>query len=355
MRTSVVIIFLIIAFVGCNKDVIDQSPIGTRTPAPFPQPSNFPPAFLPADNPQTKEGIALGRRLFFEKRLSGDNTMSCATCHVQENNFGEITRFSTGIDGSIGDRNAMTLHNLAWGSAFFWNGRQSTLEKQALDPVENPIEMKSNWPDVIAKLEVDPFYQKMFTAAFGANSITKENAAKAIAQFERTLISANSKFDQWQKGTYTFTSEELAGYNIFNTEVGDCFHCHGDLTTGNLFGAYGALQFANNGVDSVLTPNTGYEFVTGDPADRGKFKISSLRNIEYSFPYMHDGRFQTLQEVIEFYSTGVNKTYTLDPNMEKEGRIKKNFTQPQKDALLAFLLTLTDLEFLSDTTFSDPW
>lgn len=355
LKKAWLVLFVVILFGACQKDQIIQTPIDSTTPVTFPQPKNFPKPAIPADNQFTQEGINLGRHLFFEKRLSGDNTMSCASCHFQENNFSDPRQFSEGIDGSIGDRNAMILSNLAWQSFFFWDGRSFSLEDQALQPVENPIEMKANWEDVIEKLKADPYYVEMFEAAFGPDAITKENAAKAISQFERMMVSAESKFDRWQRGEYQFLQIEEDGYEIFNTEVGDCFHCHGDLNTGNIFGAYGDLQFSNNGLDSVLKPNTGYEVVTKDSSDRGKFKIPSLRNVEHSGPYMHDGRFLLLQDVIEFYSTGVKKTYTLDPNMEDSGNLNKNFTPYQKSALLAFLRTLSDDSFITDTAFSDPW
>jgi len=345
---------VLVLLFGCRKDQIVQTPLQSTTPVAFPQPSNFPKASLPADNPLTKEGIKLGRHLFFEKRLSSDNSQSCGSCHFQENNFADPRQFSVGIDGSIGDRNAMILSNLAWQSFFFWDGREQSMEDQALKPVENPIEMKAHWPDVIEKLKADPYYQEMFENAFGPNAITKENAAKAIAQFERMMVSSDSKYDQWKRGEYQFTQIEEDGYVIFNSEVGDCFHCHGDLNTGNIFGAYGDLQFSNNGLDSILKPNTGYEVVTLDSNDRAKFKIPSLRNVDYSFPYMHDGRFTTLQEVIEFYNTGGHVTYTTDPNMKAAG-VGKNWSVYTKSALLAFLKTLSDDNFLNDTTFSDPW
>ncbi len=167
------------------------------------------------------------------------------------------------------------------------------------------------------------------------------------------MVSADSRFDKWQRGEVQFTQLELTGYDMFNSEEGDCFHCHGDLTTGNLFGAWGDLQFSNNGIDSILSTGAGLENVTGDPNDRGKFKIPSLRNVEYSFPYMHDGRFSTLQEVIEFYNMGGHLTPTIDPNMKKAG-IGRNWSQTQKDALLAFLKTLTDNSFITDTSFTKP-
>ena len=348
-------VLLVTFFSACKKDQIIQQPIGPDTTGVvFPRPANFPPVSMPANNPLSKEGINLGRHLFYDERLSGDNTQSCASCHIQESNFSDPNQFSTGIDGSVGDRNAMVIMNLAWQDFFFWNGRENTLEEQALQPVENPIEMKATWPEVLTKIAADPVYVKMFEEAFGPNAITKENAAKAISQFERTMISSNSNFDKWLRGEYQFTQLEADGYELFNNEDGDCFHCHGDANTGNLFGAYGDLQFSNNGLDSVLTPNTGYEFVTGDTLDRAKFKIPSLRNVEYSFPYMHDGRFATLQEVIEHYNMGGHITYTIDPNMKAAG-VGRNWTAYQKSSLIAFLKTLSDVTFLTDTTFSNPW
>lgn len=356
MYRHITLIFICASiFFGCKPDRIEVEPVASvGTFMPFPRPANLPPVEMPADNPLTVEGVNLGRHLFYDKRLSGDNSQSCASCHFQESNFSDPKQFSSGIDGSIGDRNAMVIMNLAWQDFFFWDGRSTSLEDQALQPVENPIEMKTTWPEVLAKLRADPVYVDMFYKAFGPNSITKENAAKAIAQFERTMISANSKFDMRQRGEYTFTTLEEDGYQIFNSEIGDCFHCHGDANTGNLFGSYGDLQFSNNGIDSVLKPNTGLEVVTGNSLDRAKFKIPSLRNVEYSFPYMHDGRFNTLQEVIEHYNQGGYITPTIDPNMKKAG-VGHNWTSYQKSALLAFLLTLSDDSFLTDTTFADPW
>lgn len=348
-------LLLLGSIAACKKDVIQQNPVMHITPAPLQIPPGFAPPYLPADNPQTKEGIYLGRRLFYEKRLSGDNTMSCGTCHMQELNFAEPKPFSVGIDGSVGNKNAMILSNMAWGSFFFWDGRRNTLEEQIIDPIENPIEMKSSWPDVIAKLRADPFYVKKFEEAFGPNAITKENASKAIAQFIRTMVSGNSKYDQGKFNNFAnFTPLELDGKDLYMSEKGDCFHCHGDTNTGGIFGAYGKLQFSNNGLDSLLVINSGRESVTGDTVDRAKFKIPSLRNVEYSFPYMHDGRFLTLRDVIDFYNTGGHVTPTTDPLMKKAGE-GRNWSEYQKSALIAFLRTLSDVDFLNDTTLSDPW
>lgn len=346
-----------IVLVACQPDQFDNQPthVGPDvTYIDFPAPSHFPTPNLPADNPLTKEGVRLGRYLFYDKRLSDDNTLACAGCHLQDQAFADFKPGSTGIDGVDGNLNAMVLFNLAWQDYFFWNGRSPSLEDQAEQPVINPIEMHTNWADVLLKLENDTLYPALFRAAFGDDAITKENATKAIAQFERLLISDNSKFDQYLRGEYAFTPQEQLGFTIFTTERGDCFHCHGDATTGNLFGAFGSLQFSNNGLDSILIPNSGREEVTHDSLDRAKFKIPSLRNVEYSYPYMHDGRFANLYQVLEHYNSGGRMSYTIDPNMKYPDQ-SRNWTQEEKDALMAFLFTLSDPSFITDTAFSDPF
>lgn len=356
MKKYVVITLILAGVIACQPDQLEELPL----PGPdvtyidFPKPDNFPVPELPADNPLTEEGVELGRHLFYEVRLSGDNTLACAGCHLQDQGFSDFNATSVGIDGISGTKNAMAIFNLAWQEHFFWDGRSPSLEHQAALPVEDPIEMHTTWPEALAKLEQDSLYQALFTAAFGPNSITRENATKAIAQFERILVSADSKFDAWQRGDYQFTQEEALGYNIFNSERGDCFHCHGDINTGNTFGAFGTLQFTNNGLDSNLIPGSGREGVTGDSLDRAKFKIPSLRNVEYTFPYMHDGRFQTLFDVVEFYNTGGFPSYTIDPNMKAAG-VGRNWTPAEKAALIAFMRTLSDPNFVTNPAFSDPF
>lgn len=357
MKKAAVVLFLGTMFIwACQPDRFVDTPVNGHmaTPLAFPQPNFFPTPNLPIDNPLTVEGVELGKHLFYETRLSGDNSLACAGCHLQDQGFADFLPTSEGIDGISGTKNAMPIFNLAWQDHFFWDGRRNSLEEQAHDPVVDPIEMHTTWEESLAKLEQDSLYQYLFTAAFGANSFTEDNATKAIAQFERTMVSANSKFDRWLAGTYQFTTLEAVGFDLFNSEQGDCFHCHGAASTGNLFGAYGTLQFSNNGLDSVLVPGSGREGVTGDSLDRAKFKIPSLRNVEYTYPYMHDGRFQNLFEVIEFYNMGGHDSYTIDPNM-KAVNVGRNWSQQQKDALMAFLLTLSDPAFITDSTFASPF
>lgn len=355
MKKIAIVLFigLLVAFQACNKDQVISDPVPEGDDVELKIPPHFPPPIGFADNPLTTSGIELGRRLFYDPRLSADSTQACANCHLQDFTFSDFNRFSTGIDGIQGDKNAMAIVNLAWQSTFFWDGRSVTLEEQALEPITNPIEMHDTWENVVKKLKADPMYQDQFTKAFGENSISAANATKAMAQFERTMISANSKYDQgflMQPQFANFDSLEFEGRNIFNNEVGDCFHCHNEP----LFGSFGALQFSNNGLDSNITPGTGREGVTNNLNDRGKFKIPTLRNIEFSFPYMHDGRFQTLPEVIEHYNMGGHWSPTIDENMKAVG-IGKNWSPFEKAALIAFMKTLTDYDFLADTTFSDPF
>jgi len=342
-----------VLLVMCEPDPQEPTPDDPTpnepTPYAFNLPAYFPQLQQPDSNIATEEGVALGRELFYEKKLSGDNTLSCGGCHFAESGFADPRQFSPGIDGTVGDRNSMAIINLAFQDKLFWDGRDNSLEEQALEPVTNPIEMHEEWPDAIAKIANDPKYPPMFEAAFGDDEVTVARVAKAIAQFERTVISSNSKYDRFIRGEVSFTPSELRGLDLFNTEVGDCFHCHGDFATGFQFTDG---LFHNNGLDSTFT-DMGLYNVTGNPNDMAKFKTPTLRNIEYTAPYMHDGRFQTLEEVIEHYNMGGHISATIDPLMKAAGS-GRNWTEQQKQDLLNFLLTLSDPDFISNPDFQDP-
>lgn len=306
---------------------------------------------IPIDNPQTVEGVALGKKLFFDPILSGDNTQACADCHKPQHAFTDISRFSEGIDGVLGNRNSMPLFNLAWNynDRFFWDGRTFSLEHQALEPVTNPIEMHNTWEIVVDRLMQHSEYPELFNSAFGEGSITKEKATKAIAQFERTLISANSKFDRFLLGEATLTPEEQNGFDVFMDESrGDCFHCHGNpnnpLWTDN--------AFHNNGLDATFT-DLGLGEITGDPGDNGKFRSPSLRNLAYTAPYMHDGRFATLDDVINHYSEGLQSSPTIDPLMKKVNEGGVQLSDQDKADLKAFLLSLSDPSFINNPAFQN--
>ncbi|WP_349267220.1 cytochrome-c peroxidase [Flavivirga aquatica] len=307
---------------------------------------------IPNNNLQTIEGISLGKKLFFDPILSANNTQACADCHALENAFTDTDRFSDGINGAFGKRNSMPLFNLAWNydEKFFWDGRSFSLEHQAFLPVTDPNEMGSTWIQVEEKLQQHPEYPELFQQAFGTSTIDSTLVTKAIAQFERTLISSNSKFDKYLLGETSLTAEELNGFNIFMDETrGDCFHCHGSdknpLWTDNIF--------HNNGLDTVIT-DLGLGAITGDPADNGKFKSPSLRNLAFTAPYMHDGRFKTLNDVINHYSEGLKNSTTIDPLMKKVAQGGVHLTPQDKADLKAFLLTLSDYEFINNLNFIKP-
>ncbi|MDB2427336.1 cytochrome-c peroxidase [Flavobacteriaceae bacterium] len=344
-----------ILFVSCsNKDnTIEEEytpiPYSLEVPELFKQKLIAP--LIPINNPLTEEGIALGKKLFFDKKLSKDNTQSCASCHNPRNSFTDSLRFSLGVDGVPGSRNSMPLFNLGWNfnDKFAWDGKELSLERQALEPVINPIEMHNSWSNVALRLQQDQEYPSMFLNAFGTERIDSTLVTKAIAQFERTLISGNAKFDQYLLGNTSLNQQELNGFTIFMSEdKGDCFHCHGGdnnpLWTDN--------DFHNNGLDSSFN-DLGLGAVTGDLNDNGKFKSPSLRNLIYTAPYMHDGRFSTLEEVINHYSEGLLNSSTIDPLMKKVNQGGVQLTPLEKADLKAFLITLTDTDFINNPSFQN--
>jgi cytochrome c peroxidase len=310
----------------------------------FPQPN------LPRDNPLTVEGVSLGSRLFFDRQLSADNTESCATCHRPRTGFTQNRRFSAGIDGEIGTRNSMPLENLAWKKDFFWDGRAAALREQVLQPIQNPIELHQSLDVLTKKLSADANYHQLFANAFGSPDITTDRLARALEQFLLVQVSFDSKFDHVAAGKATFTPEEQRGFQLFHTEYdpyhaqygADCFHCHG----GALFQSQ---SFANNGLDSEFKDEGRY-VVTKREGDRGKFAVPSLRNVAVTWPYMHDGRFRTLEEAVEHYCTGTKRSATLDPNLAKHPDGGVPLSAADKHALVAFLETLTDDRFLEPGT-----
>ena len=302
-------------------------------------PDGFPNMNIPSNNPMSVEGIALGEKLFKDPILSANNTQACIDCHRANSAFSDPNQFSTGIDNIQGTRNASALINIGWNNSFNWDGSAQTLEEQAFEPVVNPIEMHNSWINVETKLNADSNYVELFKQAFSIGYIDSTHVAMAIAQFERTLISTNSKFDRFLKGEEQLTSSELSGYAIFNSEKADCFHCHGsNMFMDNLF--------HNNGLDTEPFLDLGRGNITGDPNDNGKFRTPTLRNIEFSAPYMHDGRFSNLEEVVEHYNSGGNYSSTVDPLMKKIG-IGLQLTNQEKQDLVSFLKTLSDDDFIS--------
>jgi len=304
---------------------------------------------LPEDNPLTVEGVDLGRRLFHDARLSKNDAQSCATCHDQTKGFTDGQTYSTGATGQTGRRNAMPLVNLAWAKEFFWDGRAKSLREQVLMPIQDAHEMNEKLDRVVARLKADRDYPAQFQAAFGSPGITSERMALALEQFLLTLVSQESKFDRSARKLAQLTPQEQRGLQLFVTEHdparglrgADCFHCHG----GNLFSNH---QFMNNGLEP-RAGDPGRMEVTGLEGDRGKFKVPTLRNVALTAPYMHDGRFATLEEVVEHYNGKLHRSRTLDPNLAKHPESGLGLSADDKAALIAFLKTLTDESFSNST------
>lgn len=353
MRKYFVFILLFVMVLGlshCAKDPsFNPSGIEDKVDGPTPYylrvPTNFPDYFLDRENRLTVEGIALGKRLFFDNILSKNFNVSCGSCHFQENAFSDPRMKSIGTNGTPTTFHSMPLFNMAWMNEFFWDGRAKSREEQALQPVTNPHEMDLSWANAVTRLQNHPEYPALFQAAFGTGQIDSVLVAKALVQYEMTLISASSKFDDWLKGSYELSPLEAFGQALFNSERADCFHCHGTvLTTDNIF--------HNNGLDDDANLKPGLYNVTGNEADFGKFKTPTLRNLVFTAPYMHDGRFQTIDEVIDFYSEGVNNNRNVDVLMEFAFQGGVRLDDFEKKALKAFLLTMTDSSFVKDPLHS---
>ena len=317
------------------------------TPYPFQMSAMFPVPDLPRDNPLTVARVELGRKLFFDQRLSINDQQSCADCHAPGKAFTDGRKTARGAEGKFGERNSMPLLNLAWKKKYFWDGRVKSLREQVLQPIQNPFEMHQSLTNLVAKLSHTREYGSFFLAAFGLPEITAEKISLALENYLLTLTSFDAKFDRVLRGEEQFTSVEQRGFELFSTEYdprrgqfgADCFHCHG----GPLFQSQ---AFANNGLDGAFA-DIGREQVTGKASDRGKFAVPSLRNVELTAPYMHDGRFRTLEDVTRHYSSGVVRSATLDPNLAKHPDGGVPLSDYDQRALVAFLKTLTDAQFVA--------
>lgn len=357
MKQTIIFIFISILFFSCRKNELDAS----ITPYELKIPSHFPAMTIPDDNPMSVEGVELGRKLFYDTRLSLNNSISCASCHNQQKGFSDDKKFSSGVNGTIGKRQSMALVNLGWQSAYFWDGRAESLEEQVLHPVSDPIEMNQSWKATAEKLNTDEEYRNEFYRVFKTGDFDSTHIAKAISQFLRTLISSQSKYDvmykyqnslplnAFEQNLYSqISNEEWAGMDLFfSLTNGDCLHCHN--------GPLAEIQglFSNNGLGDEF-PDIGRMTVTGNANDKGKFKVPSLRNIEFTAPYMHDGRFSNLDEVINHYSFGVVESPTIDPKMEFSHQGGVQLDAQEHLLIKAFLKTFTDHEFLNNPEFSDP-
>lgn len=314
---------------------LPAKPVGHRMT--FPR--HIPLPALPTDNPLLNSRVKLGEMLFHDKRLSRNHTISCASCHQGEA-MADARTFSPGVDGKLSRRHSMPLFNLAWKQRFFWDGRAASLREQVLMPIEDHQEMDESLERVANKLKADESYRQAFRAAFGSGEVTSQNISLALENFLLSRLSLDSKYDQFLKGRARLSAVEQRGFELFFTESeprlgkrgADCFHCHG----GTLFSDHG---FHNNGLASL--EDFGLEEATGKVSDRRKFATPSLRNIALTAPYMHDGRFATLEEVIDHYNSPPTLSPTLDPNLAKHPQ-GLGLSEQDKAALVAFLKTLTD-------------
>jgi cytochrome c peroxidase len=314
---------------------------------------------IPSDNSLTIQGVKLGRMLFYEKGLSGDGSLACAGCHRQEDAFTDTARFSTGIQGKFGGRQAMAIFNMLWHeNEFFWDGRAHLLRDQSILPIQDALEMDETLENVVAKLSTQQEYKDQFMRAFGNEEITSLKISKALEQFMNTIISNQSKYDKYLAGDVQLTASELRGRNLFFAEYNeffpdqsgaDCAHCHsGDNFQNN--------RYMNNGLDEEADfSDLGRGKVTEKARDNAKFKVTSLRNIELTPPYMHDGRFNTLEEVVDHYNSGLNTSSTIDPALEATINTGLMLDAQEKADLVAFLKTLTDENLRTDSRYSDPF
>jgi len=331
---------------SCNSNDEDYVPIDEGNERlVFTVPANFPaPAQDIELNYPTQKGFELGRRLFYDGRLSADGTIACAFCHEQPTAFTHHGHdFSHGIGNQIGFRNTPAIQNMLFQSEYFYDGASNSLEMLSIVPIHNPVEMDETLESIAAKLKNDPAYVKLFRQAFDSE-VTSGNILKALGQFMTMMVSANSRYDKYVRNEPggILSQQELQGRSLF---AQNCAACHAtDLFTDS--------SFRNNGL--LPNPNLndkGREIVTGFSADRYKFKVPSLRNVALTAPYMHDGRFGSLQSVLNFYSSGVQPSATLDPLLNHNGVLGIPLTQQEKEALIAFLKTLTDEEYINNPLF----
>ena len=342
-KTGILIVSFL-GFISCSEEVIQplekDEAVNLQFPSYFPEMT-----FEKSENPITKNGVELGRKLFYEGRLSRNNTISCGFCHIQENAFTHHGHnVSHGIDDRLGIRNAPPIQNMIFLQRYMWDGVIHNLNQQPIIPITDANEMDSSMPEAIAKLSKDDLYKKLFKQAYGDENITGERVLKALSQFMATLISADSKYDRFKQGKENLSSEESQGMALFQQK---CSSCHsGELFTDESFrntGMYYNAQFKD----------AGRHRVTLDQNDWMKFRVPSLRNVEYTAPYMHDGRFYTLEAVLNFYSENVEDNPNLDPQLKQNNHIGIAMNTQEKQFIIAFLKTLSDKNFITNPKFAE--
>ena len=356
---SLIFLFFIV-FLSCNSDddipkvpvLFDETPYVLQYGA-------LPPPTIPSDNSLTEQGVLLGKMLFFETMLSKDGSQSCASCHRQAGGFSDSLQFSIGVENLPGKRQAMPIFNMAYHSnEFFWDGRAHLLRDQSLKPIQDPLEMNETLDNVVAKLGASEMYRDQFKRTFDSEEITPLKMSLAMEQFMLSIVSYESKYDAFLAGETTLSESEERGRSLFFTEYNpffpefsgaDCAHCHGGANFEN-------DDYMNNGLDGdVDFADIGREDVTGQVSDRAKFKVPSLRNVAVTFPYMHDGRFQTLEQVVDHYNEGAKESSTIDPTIQNTIATGLFLTVEDKIDLVNFLKTLTDENYLTNTEYQTPF
>ncbi|MBD3581475.1 cytochrome-c peroxidase [Flavobacterium selenitireducens] len=339
--------FFVLAFIGlaaCSPDDSDYVDV----PLEVARPSNFPDfAYNFNANPPTEAGFELGKKIFYDGRLSSDATISCGFCHIQQHAFTHHGHsLSHGIDNAVGMRNTPAIQNMAFQNSFMWDGVSDNLDLQPIIPITSEIEMHGNFAAIVTMMQSDAQYRTMFKRAFPDAEIDTEHLLKALGQFMAMMQSSNSRFDKFRRneGPGTLLNTEMAGYQSFQQKCGSCHAT--DLQTDN--------SFRNNGLSfNAQLGDFGRESVTGLASDRFKFRVPSLRNVEKTAPYMHDGRFYTLSSVLDHYASNMVDSPTLDPVLRQNGTIGIPLSDLEKSNIIAFLKTLTDEEFLTNPKFSE--
>lgn len=337
--STLIVIISGLLFTGCPSALPS-----IETKVQFKAPAHFPPVVYTPE--VTKAKFDLGKKLFYDGILSRDGKVSCGSCHQQKGAFAHIDHaLSHGVDDLLGTRNSPTIQNMAWNTSFFWDGGVPHLDLQPLAPIENPVEMDQNLAALMTKLRKHPTYPSLFHSAFGTSDTTQIVTARlgeALAAFMKMMVSSNSKYDQslLNQGV-SLTAEEQQGKVLFEQKCGTCH-------SGALFTD---MSFRNNGL--ATTADSGRAHITHFPQDRFLFRVPSLRNIEVSYPYMHDGRFETLEDVLQHYATGVQNTPNLDTQLKQNGTLGIPMTAAEQTKIIAFLRTLTDNTFLNDPLFAE--
>lgn len=326
---------------GCKVDPSfePKEPIQTIY---FTIPEGWPTPFYQFENNTfTQQGFELGRRLFYDTRLSRDNTVSCGSCHHASDAFAHSgNAISPGVDGLLGKRNSPPIFNMNWHTSFFWDGGVNHLESQPIAPIQNPVEMDENLRNIFTKLEQDEDYPKMFADAWGDSKINSQRLFKSLAQFMGAMVSSTSKYDKVMRGEGpTFTAAEQRGYDVYKN---NCASCH----TEPLFTDF---SYRNNGIAVTAVNDSGRAHITLKPEDLYKFKIPTLRNLGYTEPFMHDGRFNTLDQVLDHYQNSIVQSPTLDPLLTNGITLNAE----ERNDLLQFLNTLNDVDFVNDKRFHE--